>query len=106
MHTIQQMIIETRTPTTTPVFSTSSSQLCELLLDKEGPQMRQLPGARRGEHRQLDQNPPHHARVGALGLIAEFGFTFLRFIPVSVSCCCPPHHLGSKRGENGNGGWT
>jgi hypothetical protein len=81
MHTIQQMIIETRTPTTTPVFSTSSSQLCELLLDKEGPQMRQLPGARRGEHRQLDQNPPHHARVGALGLIAKFGFTFLYFVP-------------------------
>jgi hypothetical protein len=38
-----------------------------------------LPGARHAEHDELDQDPPDHARVGALGLVAELGFAFLLF---------------------------
>lgn len=52
-------------------------RLCELLLDEEGPQVRQLPGAGNGEDNQLDKNPPDDAGIGALGLITEFGFAFL-----------------------------
>ena len=51
--------------------------LCKLLLDKEGPQVRQLPGTRHAQHGQLDQDPAHHAAVGALGLVAELGLAFL-----------------------------
>lgn len=39
--------------------------------------MRQLPRACHAENRQLDQDPPYHARVGALGLVAELGFALL-----------------------------
>ena len=53
------------------------NSLCKLLLDKEGPQVRQLPGTRHAQHGQLDQDPAHHATVGALGLVAELGLAFL-----------------------------
>jgi hypothetical protein len=39
--------------------------------------MRQLPGACHAQHGELDQDPPDDAGVGALGLVAEFGFAFL-----------------------------
>ncbi len=75
------------TPTTTAnnqsVTATTQSRslvvsfLCELLLDKEGPKVRQLPGASDAQHGELDHDPPHHAAVGALGLVAELGFAFL-----------------------------
>lgn len=51
--------------------------LCELLLDKEGPQVRQLPGARNTQHSKLDQDPADDACVGALGLVAKLGLAFL-----------------------------
>ena len=51
--------------------------LCELLLDEEGAQMRELPCAGHAEDDQLEEDPSYHARVGGLGLVAEFGFAFL-----------------------------
>lgn len=54
--------------------------LGKLLLDEEGPQMRQLPGTGDAEHGQLDQDPAHNTRVGRLGLVAELGFAFLSFV--------------------------
>lgn len=51
--------------------------LRELLLDEEGPQMRQLPGASDGKHDKLDEHPSDNTGVGRLGLVAEFGFALL-----------------------------
>jgi hypothetical protein len=57
--------------------------------------MGQLPGACHAQHSKLDQDPPHDAGVGALGLIAELGFTFLFATSQSVSpgVC---FHMGSS----------
>ena len=57
--------------------SRDKAELRQLLLDEEGPQVGQLPGASHAEHDKLDQNPAHHTRVGALRLITELGFAFL-----------------------------
>jgi len=39
--------------------------------------MRELPCAGHAEDDQLEEDPSYHARVGGLGLVAEFGFAFL-----------------------------
>lgn len=49
----------------------------KLLLDEEGPQMRQLPRAGDTQDGHLDERPPHNTRVGRLGLVAELGLTLL-----------------------------
>ena len=54
-----------------------SSCLSQLLLDEEGPQMRQLPGTSRRENSDLNQSPADNARVGGLGLVTELGLTLL-----------------------------
>ncbi len=51
--------------------------LRKLLLDEEGPQMRQLPCASDTEDGQLDHHPPHDTAVGGLGLVTELGLAFL-----------------------------
>ena len=51
--------------------------LCELLLDEERPQMRQLPCASPTKHQHLNERPLHHACVCRLGLIAELCFALL-----------------------------
>lgn len=76
------------------------NSLCKLLLDKEGPQVRQLPGARHAQHGQLDQDPAHHAAVGALGLVAELGLAFLFFRTYAVSI------VSGGGGESEIGGLT
>jgi hypothetical protein len=49
----------------------------QLLLDEERTQVRELPRARGREDGYLDEGPAHDAGVGCLGLVAEFGLTFL-----------------------------
>lgn len=91
MDAYNKQIIKTTTSNSHTDTSTSPYQnqprlfasLCKLLLDEEGPQVGQLPGARHAEHDELDQDPSDHTRVGALGLIAELGFAFLH--PTLVS---------------------
>lgn len=39
--------------------------------------MRELPGAGHAENDELDGHPPDYAPVGGLGLVSEFGFSFL-----------------------------
>ncbi len=51
--------------------------LCELLLDKEGAQVGQLPDAGDAEDGELDEDPADDAAVCALGLVAELGFALL-----------------------------
>lgn len=50
--------------------------LGQLLLDEEGAEVRKLPSASRGEDGELDQSPSDNTRVGSLGLVTEFRFTF------------------------------
>ena len=51
--------------------------LCELLLNEERPQMRQLPRARDPQHQQLNKCPPHHPSIRRLGLISKLRFSLL-----------------------------
>lgn len=51
--------------------------LRKLLLDEEAAEVRKLPGAGSAEDDELQQDPADDAGVGGLGLITEFGFTFL-----------------------------
>lgn len=53
------------------------TDLGQLLLDEEGPQMRELPCAGSGENDDLDKHPSDGTGVGSLGLVSEFGLTFL-----------------------------
>jgi hypothetical protein len=50
----------------------------QLLLDEEGPQVRQLPRARHAQHRQLNQRPPHHPRVRRLRLVPKLRLALLK----------------------------
>lgn len=51
--------------------------LRELLLDEEGAEIRELPGAGGAENDDLDEHPPDDTSVGGLGLVSELGFPFL-----------------------------
>lgn len=55
----------------------NQSNLGQLLLNEERPQVRELPSARNGQNSQLNESPADNARVGSLRLVTEFGFTFL-----------------------------
>ncbi len=58
-------------------YSSSCPVLRQLLLDEEGAQMRQLPGAGTAENDELDNHPSNDTGVGGLGLISELGLAFL-----------------------------
>lgn len=51
--------------------------LRELLLDEEGAEVGELPGAGSGEDDELDDDPADDAPVGGLGLIPELSLAFL-----------------------------
>lgn len=51
--------------------------LCELLLDEEGAQMRELPCASDAEDGKLNQGPADDARVCVFRLVTELGLAFL-----------------------------
>lgn len=50
----------------------------KLLLDEKSTKMRQLPGTSDTENSQLNQGPANDTGISGLGLIAEFGLTFLQ----------------------------
>ena len=50
--------------------------LCELLLDEEGPQIAQLPRTGRTEHNHLYDGPSDHPRVDRLRLISKLCLSF------------------------------
>lgn len=54
-----------------------SDNLGKLLLDEEGPQVRQLPSTGDAQHNELDEDPADNTAVGVLGLVAELGFALL-----------------------------
>lgn len=49
----------------------------KLLLDKEGPQVGELPCAGCAEDDELDDDPAHDAGVCRLGLVSELGLSLL-----------------------------
>lgn len=49
----------------------------EFLLDEEGTQVCELPGACNAQNDELHERPSYDAGVDRLGLIAEFNFSFL-----------------------------
>jgi hypothetical protein len=55
------------------------------LLDEEGSEVGELPGAGNAEGGELDKHPANYTAVGGFGLISEFGLTFLF---QCVSLCC------------------
>ena len=59
--------------------------LCQLLLDEERPEVRQLPRANDPQNRQLNQRPSNHSRIRSLGLISELRLALLN----SVSAARP-----------------
>lgn len=75
-------------------FFFSPIYLRQLLLDEEGAQMRQLPGAGAAENDELDNHPSNDTGVGGLGLISELGLAFL-FAQMSVNLF--PHILPKKK---------
>ena len=59
------------------LFECGLAASCELLLDEEVAQVRELPGAGDAQDGQLDEDPADDAGVCALGLVTEVGFAFL-----------------------------
>jgi hypothetical protein len=51
--------------------------LGQLLLDEEGSEMRELPGASDAKHNELNNDPSNNAGVCRLGLISELGLSLL-----------------------------
>jgi hypothetical protein len=52
----------------------TSIKLRKLLLNKESPQIAQLPRTRNPQHRQLQQRPPHHPSIHTLANIPKLRF--------------------------------
>lgn len=67
----------------------NQSNLGQLLLNEERPQVRELPSARNGQNSQLNESPADNTTVGSLGLVTEFGFTFL--LGNHISDCLESH---------------
>lgn len=65
----------------------SGGLLSQLLLNKESPQITQLPRTRHTQNTQLNQRPPDHARVDTLTLVAELG------LPLPLEDLFPPYIL-------------
>lgn len=53
---------------------------CKFLLDKERPEMRQLPGAGGRQDDELDDGPADDTGIGRFGLITKFSLSFLESI--------------------------
>ena len=58
---------------------------CQLLLDEERPEMRQLPGAGSRQDNELNHGPADDTRVGSFGLITELGFSLLERYQVQLA---------------------
>lgn len=65
------------------VYHLALSLLCELLLNEERSQMRQLPCTSKPQHSQLDKSPPDNLCVCALALVSKLGLSFLFISNVS-----------------------
>lgn len=68
----------------------------ELLLDEEGAQVGQLPGAGGAQDDELDGHPADDAGVGGLGLVSEFGFSFLSGERERVTLSMSKHLQGGE----------
>lgn len=65
-------------------------QLCQLLLDKEGPQVGKLPRAGYAQNYHLNQGPSHNSRVCGLRLVSELSFSLLNVYLVNALEQFPP----------------
>lgn len=61
-------------------------RLSELLLDEEGSEMRELPGAGDAEDDKLDDDPADDTGVCRLGLISELGLSLLYMMWLAFRC--------------------